>query len=278
MMKLKIYTLILALSAWSLQSCDNSDDESIKVSVELQNAFSSKYPNVKNVKWESKSGYYVADFHDGYEANAWFSPDGNWHMTETDISYTALPNLVKTTFEASEYASWKKDDVDMLERQGLETVYIIEVEKQNQEIDLYYSEEGVLIKSVVDTDGEHLPSNQLTAAMEAFINGKYAGARIMEVDVNDRGFTEVDIIHDRISKEVLFNKEDWNSTSWDLRIDQLPKAVRDTASSPQFSGYQIDDVEYCEDAKGLSYYLIELEGNNLPDKKIKITENGELLS
>lgn len=279
MMKLKIYTLLLALSAWSLQSCDNDDDESIKVPVELQNAFSSKYPSVTNVKWESKSGYYVADFRDGYEASAWFTPDGNWHMTETDIPYTALPSLVKTTFETSEYASWKKDDVDKLERQGVETVYVIEVEKQNQEIDLYYSEEGVLIKSVVDTDDEHLPSNQLTAAMEAFINEKYAGARIMEVDVNDRGFTEVDIIHDRISKEVLFDKKgDWNSTSGDIRINQLPEKVRNAASSPQFSGYWIDDAEYCEYAKEVSYYLIELEGNNLPDKKIKITGNGELLS
>ena len=42
-MKLKIYILILALgAAWSLQSCDNDDHDSIAVPVELQNAFSSK--------------------------------------------------------------------------------------------------------------------------------------------------------------------------------------------------------------------------------------------
>ena len=89
-MKLKLYLLVIALSAWSLQSCD-SDDESISVPIELQNAFSSKYPNAGNVKWETKSGYYVADFRDGYETSAWFLPDGNWCMTETDIPYTKLP-------------------------------------------------------------------------------------------------------------------------------------------------------------------------------------------
>ena len=47
-MKLKLYLLVIALSAWSLQSCD-SDDESISVPIELQNAFSSKYPNAGNV-------------------------------------------------------------------------------------------------------------------------------------------------------------------------------------------------------------------------------------
>ena len=108
-MKLKIFTLLLVLgAAWSLYSCDNNDDESITVPVELQNAFSSKYPNAANVKWENKSGYYVADFYDGYEASAWFTQDGRWQMTKTDIPYIVLPQAVKTSFEATEYAtSWK---------------------------------------------------------------------------------------------------------------------------------------------------------------------------
>ena len=94
-MKLRIYTLLIAFcAAWSLHSCDNDDDESIAVPTPLQEAFSTRYPNVKNVKWETKAGYYVADFYDGYEASAWFTTDGNWHMTETDIPYTALPDPV----------------------------------------------------------------------------------------------------------------------------------------------------------------------------------------
>ena len=91
---------------------------------------------------------------------------------------------------------------------------MIEVEKQNQEVDLYYSADGTLIKSIVDTDDdntEHLPV-QLTEAMKNFINEKYPNARILEVDVEDDrndwdfGYTEVDIIHNGISKDVLFNQ------------------------------------------------------------------------
>ena len=112
-MKLRIYTLLIAFcAAWSLHSCDNDDDESIAVPTPLQEAFSTRYPNVKNVKWETKAGYYVADFYDGYEASAWFTTDGNWHMTETDIPYTALPDPVKSAFEASDYKTWKIDVVD----------------------------------------------------------------------------------------------------------------------------------------------------------------------
>ena len=155
-MKLKKFAFLLALSAiWSLQSCDNNDDESPNVPVELQNALSSKYPNVTNVKWESKAGYYVADFYDQYEISAWFTQDGIWKMTETDIPLSALPQEIQASFENSEYyLTWKVDDVDKLERDGFEIIYVIEVEKQNQEVDLHYSANGTLIKSIVDTDND----------------------------------------------------------------------------------------------------------------------------
>ena len=91
-MKLKIYTLLLALSVtWSLQSCDNDDDGSIAVPAELQSAFSSKFPNAANVKWETKSGYYVADFYDGYEASAWFTQDGSTRRRQRSMSWTSQP-------------------------------------------------------------------------------------------------------------------------------------------------------------------------------------------
>lgn len=72
--------------------------------------------------------------------------------------------------------------------------------------------------------------------MKTFIDGKYAGARIVEVDVEDDkndwdfGFTEVDIIHfdsglnRNVSKEVLFDKgREWYSTSWEVRRNVSPR-------------------------------------------------------
>ena len=135
----------------------------------------------------------------------------------------------------------------------------------------------------------HLPTTQLSAAMKTFIEEKYAGARIVEVDVEndksdrDYGFTEVDIIHfdsdinRNTSKEVLFDKNgEWYSTSWDVRKNELPVAVTTTISN-QYAGYQIDDAEYFEMAAGTAYYLIELEGNNTLDINIKIAADGTIL-
>lgn len=143
-MKLKIYTLILALgAAWSLQSCDNNDDDSIAVPAELQNAFSSKYPNAANVKWESKSGYYVADFYDGYETFAWFTQDGKWQMTETDIPYDALPQAVKNTINTTYPGQVDDDDAEYVEEATGDTYYLIDIE--NSEKDVKISADGQIL-------------------------------------------------------------------------------------------------------------------------------------
>lgn len=290
MMKLKIYALVVALSAaWSLQSCDNNDDDSLAVPAELQSAFSSKYPNIANVKWETRSGYYVADFYDGYEASARFTQDGKWQMTETDIPYpySALPQAVKTAFETGEYTKdlgWHIDDVDKLERAGVETVYVIEVENQNKEVDLYYSEEGILVKSIVDTDDddrdEHLPV-QLPDAMKNFINEKYPNAQIMEIDREDDrndwdyGYTEVDILHNGISKDVLFDQNgNWFSTSWEVRKNELPEAVKATINN-QYGEYDFDDADYIEKAD-IAYYHIELEKGE-KEITINVDINGNVI-
>lgn len=144
MMKLKFFTLLLALSAaWSLHSCDNNDDESIAVPTELQSAFSAKYPNAANVKWESKSGYYVADFYDGYEASAWFTQDGKWQMTETDIPYTALPEPVKNIINATYPGQVDDDDAEYVEEATGATYYLIDIE--NSEIDVKVSADGQIL-------------------------------------------------------------------------------------------------------------------------------------
>jgi len=66
---------------------------------------------------------------------------------------------VQAAFRDSEYAGWRIDVVDMLEREGVETVYVIEAEGRSggreTEVDLYYSSDGVLVKKVVDADSDY---------------------------------------------------------------------------------------------------------------------------
>ena len=111
-------------------------------------AFNNKYPQSDKVEWEQKQGYYVAEFReDGIEHEAWFDGTGKWVMTESNLRYSSLPQAIREQFEKSVYSTWKKDDIDKIERAGMEAVYIIELEKEGLDTDLYYVGNGNLIKT-----------------------------------------------------------------------------------------------------------------------------------
>ena len=95
-------------------------------------------------------------------------------MTESDILFKNLPEAIQTAFAESEYKDWRVDDVDMLERVEMETVYVIEVEKSKQEFDLFYAEDGTLIKAVEDIDNNNnYQPNTVPEVLKNFINEKY---------------------------------------------------------------------------------------------------------
>lgn len=289
-----MYFALLAMGMIGLQSCSNDDDDDLpgsKVPEAVRNAFDSSFSNTANVSWETKNvsngQYYKVEFSNksdnGYKTEAWYTADGSWYMTETEMPYNAIPQAVKTSFETGEYASWKRDnEVERIERAGAakEVIYIIEVESpQDVDMDLIYSADGILIKAVNDDgDGDNgsllpdVPSEMVTAATE-FIQAKYPNARIIEIE-RERGMVEIDIIHDNLSKEVVLNSNyEWVSTSWDVYA--LPVAVTDAISASQYSGYKVDDAEFFETPAG-NYYLIELEQGNR-EVKVKIAEDGQFI-
>lgn len=51
-------------------------------------------------------------------------------MTESNLRYSSLPQAIREQFEKSVYSTWKKDDIDKIERAGMEAVYIIEISKK----------------------------------------------------------------------------------------------------------------------------------------------------
>lgn len=280
-MKKKTIFLLTAILAISFLSCDNDDDSNWNiVPSEVRSAFSEKYPSAQRIEWENKGTYKVAEFiNNNLETSAWFDSNGTWYMTETDIPYNSLPQSVKDSFQSGEYSTWRIDDVDMLERKDTEVIYIIEVESQNNEIDLYYSTEGILIKAITDNDNNDYESQlpeQASTLIKAFIEGKYPQARIIETE-RENGRIEVDIIHNNLGKEVVFDLESqWLYTSWDVKISALPQVVANAINNPQYTGYHIDDADFVETSQE-NYYLLELEKGNT-ETKIKVDENGNVLT
>lgn len=278
---MKLHLLSLIAGVLCLTACDN-DDHNPAPNSAVTKAFSAKYPSASRVEWEYKGSYITAEFFDGqFETTAWFDNTGQWFMTETELrNINHLPQAVLEAFKASEYATWRTDDVDRLERLDAETIYIIEVKNGRQEFDLIYSEDGILIKAIPDTDNddynEYLPgTNPAPSAITEYINANYPGARIIEIDY-EHGMTEVDIIHDKRSKEVVFDsKQVWVNTHYDVWQNEVEEIVLQALAASQYGNYHIDDIEKYETLAG-DYYLFELERGER-EVKMKIDLNGNII-
>lgn len=274
--------LWVALSLCLFQSCDNGDKEPVPgyVSTEAKAAFEEKYPSAKDVEWEARNNYLTVEFkQDRVEKEAWFDRDGVWYMTETDVPFDRLPDAVKTVFQQSEYATWKVDDVDMIERRNTETVYVIEVEQGNREVDLYYSPDGILVKTVLDADHDggyedFIPS-QPSSSVEAYIKEHHPAARILEID-QEKGMTEVEILDGTVRRELLFdNTGVWIQTKTELHVSALPDAVMAAIKASQYASYRIDDADFIQTPTN-EWYLIELESGN-QEVELRIDKAGNIL-
>lgn len=277
----KTILLLAVAGALALQSCENNK-KGVNVNAEVKEAFTAKYPGAKDVRWNTRNTYSIAEFKDnGTNASAWFDGAGTWYMTETDIPYAALPQTVQTAFKASEYGAWRVDDVDMIEREGAETVYVIEVEQGASEADLYYTPDGVLVKTLFDTDNdddyEDFIPTQLPEGMQTYLDSRYPGWQLIEVN-REQGRTEVEIVQERTAREVVFDAAgQWVSTISDIRRSEVPQAVLQAIAASPYSGYEIDDIELVETPAG-TWYVVELEDEiNDREVRLRIDAGGTIL-
>ncbi len=273
-----------------------SDDLPNYVNDKILQAFTEGFPGATDVQWYQKEGggimYVVATFTGGQTKedlamsagrnSAWYDNNGNWYMTEFDhdTRLEKLPQAVRDAF-LKEYDGWTIDDIDEIRRSGVETVYVIEVEKDEVEMSLYYSEDGVLVKKLADADpgydyGDYIPP-QSTGSITDFIETHYPGARIIEID-RENGMTEVEIVDGNICREVLFNSSDtWMHTKTEYREDDVPKNVKSALLS-KYPGtdYRIDDIDHYETPDRGNFFRFELKSYLHEEVKVEIDENGEI--
>lgn len=165
----KILSLMLALSVGGLcfTSCGDDDDDKIKLPDSFSQALETKYPGyARKAKWGREGAYYVAEFRNDqrHDVDVWFNGDATWAMTQTDYEANPmmLPNEVTIAYEATDYAgSWTIDDIDFYERPDI-NFYVIEIDKKGApDRELYYKPDGTLIKDIVATDIDILPTTPI---------------------------------------------------------------------------------------------------------------------
>lgn len=194
-------------------------------------------------------------------------------MTKTEINFGLLPEAIRLSLRANEYKDWKYTEFDKLERSNAATIYVIEAEQGEKEVDLYYTEDGVLIKVINDSDNgnNNFQPVVIPQAISDAINEMYPGATVLEFDQEKNGF-EVDILHNNIYKDVYFNTENqWVSTEWDITKDQVPAIVMNALQASEYKNYKIDDIDLIEKPEG-TFYVFDLEQG---DNDVEVTFDSE---
>lgn len=152
-MKRFVYIIIAAIVTCVTTACDHYD-----APTSTRSAFEQRYPSAVDVEWEKRRGYAVAEFRipGQGECEAWYTKDGKWVMTRFDIKYSELPIAVRTAFETEYGSTTPIDDVERLERNNNDTIYLIEativVNGYLTDIYLDYAEDGTLLRTAVDIE------------------------------------------------------------------------------------------------------------------------------
>ena len=116
---------------------------------------------------------------------------------------------------------------------------------------------------------------QLDDAAARFIAEKYPNALVREFDWDD-GLLEVEIYHEGKEKSVCFDGAGrWVKTEWDVRLSELPDAVRTAIAGSQYASYRVDDIEYVQ-TSGTEYYRIELERGD-SEATLRVDASGNML-
>ncbi len=159
-MRTKLFYLFLGiLGLATVTGCSDDDSTPTPSAPEkCVQALKAKYPDASDVKWEKSGIYYVADFkklNKTEEAEAWFTPEGVWSMTETDYGKNLflLPTSVNDAFNKTEYAGSTIDDINFYEYPDTtKDFYLIEVERTGtSDMGLYFKTDGTLIKTAPDS-------------------------------------------------------------------------------------------------------------------------------
>ncbi len=257
-MKTRLLLFIPALTLGMFLNGCNAHSQNLP-DKQIVTAFKAKYPNAKKTEWESKQGFYVAEFHnDNIESQAWFDNKGKWTLTKNELRYNMLPAEIRNNLEKTDYNNWKKDDITKIERPNVLPIYIIEVEKAGQETNLYYTENGQLVKTMNDLKpNSPVDYSPLPAEIQNQIKQKYPQAILLDTD-REKGKYEVDILDQGKNKEVIFNGTTWQTTFWEVNKTDVPTTVMDAFRNSTYGKYRIDEIHFFETPAN-TYYHFELE-------------------
>ena len=284
----KLFAFLTLSAAFALCACENDEHYTWPVPPGVVDSFYEMYPTATNVKWHRSGVYSVAEFNTSQngaqqERWAWYDAAGTWYMTETDIAFAQLPQPVQAAFNDGAYGSWQFADGDMLERAALEDIYVVEAEgsgnNRNTTAALYYTSDGVLVKTVIDPSADYHYSGLLPALLpaqvSAFIQAEYPAARIIITNFGQT-MARIEILDEGVLRTLYFNaNNNWLYTQTAVEQNELPEAVTTALASSQYASYTIADIYFYNTAQSGNFYRLSLQSAD-GDVQIDVTPEGTI--
>ena len=269
--------------------------------------FEKQYPNASNVKWSKRSSYIIAQFDLATSKAAaahipantvWYNDAANCIMEELDIPVSKLPQPIQDALKASKYATCEVDDIDVISRDGFTKVYVIEVEGKTADgssvdIDLYFSEDGILLREVPDSEEDDdsdeydsLISEVDMSRFDSFIKERFGDYRLIEADVEDDGSIEIEIVasidEKQVKVDVVFGRDGkFIYDVYEIEFINAPDAIKKYIGE-KYADQDVDEIDIARTADGKTLYVFEIElevdGNEVEkDIILQIDEKGAVV-
>lgn len=280
-MKARLLFASLAAMALMISSCNPKKNEptpaptpapGVKPTPEdpIKEQLVAKYKNVSDLKLVQKGQYSVATFvSNNLPMEAWFdNNDGKkWVLTQTKTSFDALPEGIKHGVTSSDYKTWKVENADLVERPGVEPMYVVGMKENENEIKLYFTSGGMLIKTLKKNDKTNdyspylLPNIAGMASVHSYLDKHYPKAKILEISLDQEdNYIEVDVLFGLKHYELRFHP---NGTWFDTRRDngeendraykQVSQEARDAIAkyiADHHPEAVVININYDQDSKG----------------------------
>ena len=269
---------MLCLLAVVATACKD-DDESINVPSAVTTSFDTMFPSARLNGWLSWRGFLVADFTlNGTEVQAWYDKGGRWYMTDTDIDLSSLPVAVRMAYQVSPYAAdWTIDDIQELVREGMDTIYILDVWQGRSQLDLCYTANAILADTRPYAYGDPtawVPAS-VPEAIIIYLTNNYAGYTMIQTVVNG-GVTVALINYDGVAVSVQFDGSyRWLRSVVIVSKEDVPLEVMAALAGSEYGTYIIREISLTMDTSG-EYYTFALT-NGIGTTTLKISTSGQII-
>lgn len=113
----------------------------------VQKAFEQKFPNTSKLKWDKENAHeYEASFEwNGKNCSANFSDSGEWLETESQITFSDLPDKVQKAYTISHKEAKIKAVAKIETSKGI-TKYEVKIKQGIKIVELLCAEDGTILK------------------------------------------------------------------------------------------------------------------------------------